>query len=261
MSRPHPTRRGHAAGFTLVELLTVIVIIAILAALTLNISKLVLRRQTEAKARSEMLTITTDLETFKVENPEYPPMDSDEGSGSPYAERNLIKALTGHARWTTNKASGQPIWETVPMGRRWADGGTVSGGNGEKYLWGHEYIELAKFTYDKDDATESHVSNNAVLYDPWWSGEEGKNAYLYRYKTISDVTNPNPNARNWQSRQYILISRGSDGLPEAADDNFLWKPVNGHTLNSGFMIDGYGDPSAHPGLADNLVMGSFNWPP
>lgn len=254
-------RRGTAAGFTLVELLTVIVIIAILAAITLNISKLILRKQSEARARSEMLTITGGLESFKTQNDDYPPMENSEGQGSPYAERNLFMALYGHARWTVSKASGAPMWETVPLGRAWADGGTVPNGNGEKYTWGHEYIEPAKFTYDKDESTVSHIKDDAVLYDPWWDGEQNHNAYLYRYKTLNDVLANTPGSRNWQAKLYLLVTRGPDGLPEPPDDNFVMKSINGHTQNSGVLVDDYGDPAAHPGLADNIVMGSSTLPP
>ncbi len=256
-----PARRQPAAGFTLVELLTVIVIIAILAAITLNISKLILRKQSEARARSEMLTIVSALEAFRGQNgDEYPPMENSQGPGSPYAERNLFSALYGHARWTVDTQNGQPKWEMVPMGRAWADGGSVPNSNG-KYTWGHEYIEPSKFTFDKDDSTVSHIKDDAVLYDPWWDGTENHNAYLYRYKTLNDVVNTKPASRNWQAKQYLLITRGPDGLPETPDDNFPMKTVNGHTQNSGFVVDDYGDPAAHPGLADNIVMGSATLPP
>ena len=249
--------RRRAAGFTLVELLTVIVIIAILASITLSISNVVLRKQSESRCQSQMRVITVALQSFKEDNGDFPPMENSRGSGSPYAEENLLMALTGHARWTTSAATGKIIWETVEMGKRLNDGSTVSNGNGEKYTWGHEYIELAKYSYDHDNSTDSNVMDNAVLYDPWFDGTQGDDAYLYRYKKLNDVDNP---PSNWQSKTYLLISRGPDGLPANADDSFVWKTVNGHTQFSGFLVDDYSDPVAHPGCADNFVEGSTHLP-
>ncbi len=256
-TRPTPPRR--ASGFTLVELLTVIVIIAILAAITMSISNVVMRNAANSRAWTQMTAIQTDLESFKTKYLDYPPMDNAKGIGSPYAEQNLIAALTGHARWVTDPNTGTYIWEIVPMGRKLNDGGTVPNGINEKYLWGTEFATLDDFKHDVDANTVSNVSDDAVLHDPWWDGTQYDNAYLYRYKTISDVLHPA--TRSWQANSFLLVSRGYDEKPSAPNDNFVWKTMNGHTDNSGFLVDDYGDPTGHPGLADNLVVGSFTQKP
>jgi prepilin-type N-terminal cleavage/methylation domain-containing protein len=235
-------RRGRP-GFTLVELLTVIVIISILAAITMSVSNIVIRKQYMSKASAEMNTIMTALQQFKAQWGDYPPMDNDQGTGSPYAEENLLMALTGHARWVHDPSSGQLKWETVSMTKEMNDQTTLP--FGEKYNWGQPYIEVDKFTVDKDTTTASGIKDQATLLDPW------NNPYLYRYKIRNDLVDATN--RNWQAASPCLVSRGPDGLPDTAEENFVWKSVNKKSQNTGILTDDYNDPSSNPDLADNLV--------
>lgn len=59
-------------GFTLVELLVVIVIIAILAALTLGVAKHAWTSQANSRARSEIAAMENGLERYKNDNGIYP---------------------------------------------------------------------------------------------------------------------------------------------------------------------------------------------
>jgi len=145
------------------------------------------------------------------------------------------------------------------LGRKLNDGGSVPNGIVEKYLWGKEFITLDQFKYEPDPNTATNVRDDTVLYDPWWDGGRYDNAYLYRYKSLNDILHPN--TRNWQASTFLLVSRGYDEKPENPNDNFIWKSVNGHTDLSGFLVDDYGDPSAHPGLADNIVVGTSTQSP
>lgn len=255
-ARPGP--RHQRPGFTLVELLTVIVIISILAALTFSISGVVIRNQYMAKASSEMNIIMTALNEFKAQWGEYPPMDNDQGSASPYAEENLLMALSGHARWVSNPSNGQEKWETVSMSKKMNDLSVLP--FGEIYNWGTAYIELDKFTVDKDTTTESGIKDGAMLRDPWWDGQPNDNTYLYRYKVVKDMYDPAD--KNWQAATPCLVSRGPDCLPVEPDANFIWKPVNKKSQLTGILTDDYNDPDTNPMLADNLVRSaSKNLPP
>jgi prepilin-type N-terminal cleavage/methylation domain-containing protein len=244
-------------GFTLVELLTVIVIISILAAITMSVSNLVIRKQTMAKASTEMDTLKTNLLLFKDDWGEYPPMDNDQGSGSPYAEQNLLMAMTGHARWLHDPSNGQAKWEIVSMAQTMNDQSVLP--FGEKYNWGKPYISVDNFTVDKDTTTPTGIKDGAMLRDPWWDGDPQNNAYLYRYKVRNDLVDPAN--RNWQASSPVLVSRGPDGLPTDADSNFVWKSVNKKSQLTGILTDDYNDPTVNPPLADNLVRsGDKNLP-
>jgi type II secretory pathway pseudopilin PulG len=246
------------AGFTLVELLTIFVIVSILAAITMGVSKVIQTREDLTKAAGEMDMIVSALEQFKRDNGDYPPMDNDNGVGSPYAEQNLLMAISGHARWTID-SFGAPLWEVVSMSKKFHDGEVLP--MGEKYLWGTQYVELSKLTIDLDSSTESGVADGAIIHDPWWQGDpKVDHAYLYRYKTRTDKVTPGTTV-TWQSTSFLLVSRGPDGLPTDAESNFVWKTVNKKSSYTGILSDSYSDPTSNPDLADNLVRGSVNLPP
>ncbi len=250
-------QRRRNAGFTLVELLTVMVIISILTAITMSIAKVIQTRGDFTKAVGDMDLLVTALERFKADNGDYPPMDNDNGAQSPYAEQNLLMAVTGHARWAQDPF-GNPTWEIVSMTKKLNDGSALP--SGEKYTWGKAYIPLSQLTVDLDPSTESGVKDGAVIHDPWWqSGDPKDSAYLYRYKMRSDKLTP-ANA-TWQSPIFLLVSRGADGEPQDAESNFVWKPINKKSSYSGILSDNYSDPASNPPLADNLVRGSVNLPP
>lgn len=60
-------------GFTLVELLIVVAIIAILAAIAVPNFLEAMTRARVSRAKSDMRTISTALESFRVDHPRYPP--------------------------------------------------------------------------------------------------------------------------------------------------------------------------------------------
>ena len=91
-------------GFTLVELLTVMTIIGILAALVLGTFKFVQEKAARSRAESEIKAMEAALESYKADNGAYPiGAESDKlkptsnGTPSSYtaAGQELYKALTG----------------------------------------------------------------------------------------------------------------------------------------------------------------------
>jgi len=75
-------RKNMSASFTLVELLTVIAIIAILAALTLAAGTGVLKKAARSRASSEIQAMSTALEGYKNDNGIYPVGNTTAGSSS-----------------------------------------------------------------------------------------------------------------------------------------------------------------------------------
>ncbi|HMP00799.1 MAG TPA: type II secretion system protein GspG [Kiritimatiellia bacterium] len=67
-------RSTSRSAFTLVELLVAIAIIAILMGLVVGISGVANRKSTEAKARSELQTISAALEEYRLVYGSYPAM-------------------------------------------------------------------------------------------------------------------------------------------------------------------------------------------
>lgn len=82
-------------GFTIVELLIVIVVIGILAAITIVAYNGVQSRARDAQRRSDISTITKALELYYIDNGNYPP-----GSGS----------TTLNASWST---TADPSWQNL----------------------------------------------------------------------------------------------------------------------------------------------------
>jgi prepilin-type N-terminal cleavage/methylation domain-containing protein len=73
MKRPLHIRR--AGGFTLIEMLTVMLIIAVLASLVLGVNSLVQNKAARARAEGEIHTLALGCENYKVDNGTYPRND------------------------------------------------------------------------------------------------------------------------------------------------------------------------------------------
>jgi prepilin-type N-terminal cleavage/methylation domain-containing protein len=188
-----------APAFTLVELLTVIVIIGALSVISFGVFRGANKSAQLAKARSELALLATALEEFRRIYGDYPqtgiaqatltPPSATTGPGLGTAQARLFNALTG--------AYGATSFDTS---------GRISGPN---------LVELGKFTLNIAGATTLPATfgvpllnspappykpeQNVAFLDPWG------NRYVYYYKA-SGVT-----GAAWQSPGYLLYSVGPDG--------------------------------------------------
>ena len=200
-----PTERA----FTLIELLTVISIIAILSAITFGVVKGVNDRAAIAQAKAELASLAQALESYKMQYGDYPQFAVPPGTGSPASS---ALATTSDANIVY---SAQGILFNALMGKR----GPLPPGtytlNGApitvKSINGKPFVDLSKFTllYTADDtykhipdSTTTTMVSNAFM-DPWG------HSYYYAYKAADNATlTP---ANQWTSPSYVLMSDGPDG--------------------------------------------------
>ena len=102
-----PVRKifSNGAGFTIVELLTALVIIAILTAILIPSLALVRNTAKEAKQRAQFTTIALALTAFKNDHGDYPPSDCPFPPGNYCGAQKLTEALLGRDLLGFNKNS------------------------------------------------------------------------------------------------------------------------------------------------------------
>lgn len=210
--RATPRYRAGAPGFTLLELLTSIAVIAILATLSIGAIRGVIERSKITRARAELGALATALEEFKRLYGDYPqtgefaqapvtPTVETAGPGTTTAQAKLFNCLTGvfGSRDLTNRLSGPNLLEL------------------------DRFVTNPRTLPSQFGIPVSNTPNppakpeiNACLIDPW-----GRR-YLYYYKNAR-----NPNA--WQATGYVLYSAG----PLVAANGTQTPPL---TVTSGLML-------------------------
>jgi len=131
-------------AFTLVEVLTVIAILAILMSAAVGGGRWAFRRAYTARAQAELSALATALESYKRQHGDYPRTNA--GSGAESRGAQLLQSLVG--------ARGPNGAVLNPRGRSW--------------------IDLGNFT--THGGLDPLVNSAAELIDPWG------NAYVYFYK-------------------------------------------------------------------------------
>lgn len=86
-------KRHLPKGFTLVELLIVITVIAILAALVLNTAGYVQEKGARSRAESEIAALSAALESYKADNGDYP-LSSNPQTNSASTDQTLYTNLS-----------------------------------------------------------------------------------------------------------------------------------------------------------------------
>ena len=166
----------HRGGFTLVELLVVMAIIAILMGLILGVGGTVQRNALRSRASAEIAAIELALERYKIDNGDYPSAPDIGTSGGTYngdpneaqyliAGRVLFEALMGRTDHADTTTTGVRQYMELSPGQVRQD---VSG----DYIidpFGNAYGYYYKFDGDVPGAssTSSRSLFNEVVPDIW----------------------------------------------------------------------------------------------
>jgi prepilin-type N-terminal cleavage/methylation domain-containing protein len=164
-------RERRLSSFTLVELLTVIAIIAILAGLVLAAGGGVLKKAARSRAVSEIASMSNLLESYKVDNGVYPTFDMTQ----PYFNQDpstplglyqlssqvLFQNLTGKTNATDVPVPGVKSYATFSASQL----GNPNAGTYIKDPFGFSY------GYSTGDGTAANPPNNGVgFFDLWSTG-------------------------------------------------------------------------------------------
>ena len=166
-------------GFTLMELMAVLVIIGILFGIIFTGASYLFSAQEEKKAKAELEAITLALKDFKSEFGDFP--ITDESSSEGECAKVLFMTLSG---WMDLDGDEIPAEE---RGRSFLPSDSFTLGKQE----GDE-IEVYLLTSD-EILGNAGINKEIFIIDPW------ENAYLYQYPRLDGHTG------------FLLFSRGPDG--------------------------------------------------
>ena len=204
------------AGFTLVELLTVIAIILVLAGLLLYVAGNANYKSSFARAQTEVKAMETALESYKADNGTYPrtatagqgtdsinaQSNNDPGSGSSYTDAGkiLFQAL-----------SGVPSAAGGTYGKRYMDfkSGQLSSGTADPsattYVidpFGLAYGYSTRGAYGAEQKqTNANLDTSTYGYNPtfdlWSTGGYGAGGRQYSKSGLSATAYNTLWAKNW----------------------------------------------------------------
>jgi type II secretory pathway pseudopilin PulG len=201
-------RRGRGPdSFTLVELLTVIAIIVILAALTLAAGEGVMTNAARNRAKAEVAAYSTGLENYKTDNAAYPSADTfsstnNYATADPVNNTNYIydaqilyEALSGKTNYTDTPVAGVKSYvnfKANQLGSANASPNTAPAGTTGDATYVQDPFGYAYGYYTGDtpnNGTQQNPPNNGTGFFDFWS--TGGN-------TISMANYTNAWIVNWQ---------------------------------------------------------------
>lgn len=121
-------KKNQTPGFTIVELLIVIVVIAILAAISIVAYNGIQQRAKDSQRKSDITAITKALELYYIDNGRYPA-----GSGS--TTINASWSTTADASWQNLATALAPYSAKLPTDPISTAGAAVTSGTGYNYAY------------------------------------------------------------------------------------------------------------------------------
>jgi prepilin-type N-terminal cleavage/methylation domain-containing protein len=222
MSRPSARR----AGFTLVELLVVIAVIAILATITFGLFKAANEGRNKSKSKGEIQAISMACQSYRKTYGDFPYCTSSTGENP---GRDLLDQLLGRKLIRFTTPGGPP--QLLPF-------------NNQQ----RSFLSFGDVTTDNDD--DPSLCKHFV--DAWG------NPYDYRYRLTTSH-------KQWLSPNFLVVSCSANFVPATVEgaaplEGEYWDPASsgGSTMqSSGIVPSTYFDESgsAGPFRSDNIV----NW--
>jgi prepilin-type N-terminal cleavage/methylation domain-containing protein len=190
-------RKNRLASFTLVEVLTVMAIIAILAALVLYAASGVMNKAKRSRAASEIQAMSAALEGYKTDNGSYPSAiglltntyANNDGSGILYQQSSqlLYQTLSGQTNFTDTPVAGIKVYMPFKLNQIGDLTGATTGGSYVKDPWNYSY------GYSTGTNT-SYPYNGNGFFDLW------STSGLLQAKVSATPSLTNAWISNWQQQ-------------------------------------------------------------
>jgi prepilin-type N-terminal cleavage/methylation domain-containing protein len=175
------------ASFTLIELLTVIAIIGILAALTLMAGEAVMNQAARSRAKSEIQAMSAALESYKADNGTYPLTNTFSGTNAyatvdpsvlpnnyEYSSQLLYEALSGKINFEDTPVAGGAksymAFKKNQLGNYTATANSGYSGSTSTYVqdpFGNPY---GYYTGDTNVPPQNPPYNGGGFFDLWSTG-------------------------------------------------------------------------------------------
>lgn len=163
-------------GFTLVEIIVVMAVLAILTAIVLRTQDGVRERALISRANGELVMLSQVLEDYRSRYGDYP--------------------------WLRGGQSGERIlWEAV-SGQRLPDGSLINPQSRKSWLGelaGFQFGDSTGEVIDALPGDEALAGADILILDPW------NQPYQYHYRASSSSSDP------WEPTGFILLSLGPSG--------------------------------------------------
>ncbi|MBC7943598.1 prepilin-type N-terminal cleavage/methylation domain-containing protein [Candidatus Saccharibacteria bacterium] len=133
-------------GFTIVELLIVIVVIGILAAITIVAFNGIQHRGRDAQRKSDIANITKALELYYIDNGQFPAAGGSTAINSSWS-------TTADASWQNFRTAIATYMKSVPTDPSNTSGVSASGGSGYTY----DYFQFQNSAYCGSTAGQGYL--------------------------------------------------------------------------------------------------------
>ncbi len=178
------SKKRTRGAFTLIEILIVIAIIAVLAALTTRVADSVTQAQGRSRAASDMAAMAVGLDAFKGMYNDYPRLNAKGGVEN--CARSLYKCLAGQSYMKV-------------------EDGHIKFIDVDKESDYRPLVEVSLMRIgdpsNPDEPVTNYDNDKNAFIDPWG------NPYLYYYDTSTIVGSFGA----WEGTSFFLLSMGEDG--------------------------------------------------